>query len=92
VASAITLHMTDFDGAILNQYQEMDDLGQNIGDNRLCKVSARMTFHRDFSISDWSIFPHELDTDDTGALVKPDAFIDRNERAYPDGVRIARKC
>lgn len=88
MASALTLHMTDFNGALLNQYQESDDQGVTIGDRRLCKVSARMTFHRDFVFSNWPVFPKQPKFNASGAFVEPDAFVDRNERGYPDGVCI----
>jgi hypothetical protein len=86
VASAISLHMTDFSGSLLNQYQETNDKGENVGDARLCKNSARMTFHPTWTYQNFEVFDKLLDVNEKGELVESDLGIDRQERAYPDGV------
>lgn len=90
VASAVSIHMTDFTGALLGQYQERNSQGDDIGDARLCKNSARMTFHRDWKYGDWKVFEQPLRFNESGAFEEPDLGIDRNERAYPDNVRTVR--
>lgn len=86
VASAMSLHMTDFNGGLLKQYQEVNEAGDNIGDARLCKNSARMTFYNEFKYSDFKIFDKVIEYNEKGEFVEPDYGIDRNTKAYPDGV------
>ncbi|KAJ4355473.1 uncharacterized protein N0V89_003489 [Didymosphaeria variabile] len=88
VASAVSMHMTDFAGPLLPQYQETNEAGDNIGDARLCKNSARMTFYHDFKYENWAVFEQPLKFNGSGAFEEPDLGIDREKRAYPDGVRV----
>jgi hypothetical protein len=87
VASAVSLHMTDFTGQLLGQYKEKNGT-MDIGDARLCKNSARMTFHRDWKYEHWAVFDGPLKFNGTGMLEEPDLGIDREKRAYPEGVCI----
>ncbi|KAL1604920.1 hypothetical protein SLS60_004461 [Paraconiothyrium brasiliense] len=87
VASAVSMHMTDFAGPLLGQYQEKNEAGDDIGDARLCKNSARMTFYHDFKYENWATFDQPLKFNGSGAFEEPDLGIDREKRAYPDGVR-----
>lgn len=86
VASAVSVHMTDFAGDLLGQYMEKNEKGEDIGDARLCKNSARMTFSRDWTYQDWKTFKDPLKFNSSGQFEEPDLGIDREQRAYPDGV------
>ncbi|KAF2823854.1 hypothetical protein CC86DRAFT_408874 [Ophiobolus disseminans] len=91
VASAITLHMPDFNGALLNQYNETSPHYDppEIGFRRLCTNTARMTFHQTFTSGDWPFFEnHTLKYNELGELVYADQGVDRSQGAYPDKVTL----
>jgi hypothetical protein len=79
VAEAISLHMTDFNGGLLKQYQE--------NDARLCTSTARMTFWPEFNKDYVKFFENQVEFDEAGLFKKPDEGLDRRQRAYPDDVR-----
>lgn len=88
VASAVSMHMTDLAGPLLGQYEEKNEAGDDIGDARLSKHSARMTFHHDFKYENWATFDQPLNFNGSGAFKEPDLGMDREKRAYPAGVRV----
>lgn len=64
----------------------MNDAGERIGDARLCRNSARMTFQHDYHLRDFKWFERVLEFNEKGEFVDPDYGIDRKTGAYRDDV------